>query len=644
MQSGKTAIFQRLCGDDSIEIPVKDSTEKLEEGRLEESGSRRGWFRRRVRGDVRIIDSPGTATLQARGSDEAVTRDALLRQSHATLLVVLDQKNMRRSLALALNAAEHSIPMVVAVNMKDEAERHGVHVDYALLESILGVDVVPTAATLDEGTSRLALSIRSARVPPRLVRFPSAIEEALALIEGLLEGVECSRRGLALMLLAGDRGARDMVREKLGEQRLRAVDDVVTRVRAASGLPIGVVITDAIYEAAGRLAAQVVREEIRSQGFLDRLGRWSYHPILGPVIALLVILAVYAWVGLLGGSLIVGSIEKYLFKGWLVPLLAMAVEPIPWAIVRDAFMDPDFGLVTTGIFLAFGVLMPAIFMYYFALALLTQSGYIPRLSILLDRLLRLVGLSGKGIVPMVMGLSCITVALVTTRTLETRKQRIIASLLLVLGMPCAPLLSVMLSLLGDMPWIAALAVFGTIAVQIIVAGVLANALIPGLEPDFLMVIPPLRVPALRPALRRSARQAYCFMKEAVPFFLAAAFALFVFDRLGGLALLERAASPIVGGLLGLPDEATQVFVRTFVRRESGAAELVHIRDRFDNLGIVVTLLVMTLLTPCVNAIIVLAKERGIRAAALIVGVVSMYALAVGGAVNHLCRILGITFT
>jgi ferrous iron transport protein B len=188
----------------------------------------------------------------------------------------------------------------------------------------------------------------------------------------------------------------------------------------------------------------------------------------------------------------------------------------------------------------------------------------------------------------------------------------------------------MLVILADMPISATLSVFGIIFTQTLVAGMLANRLVPGLQPDFVMVIPPMRVPKLRHALTRTVRQTWYFMREAVPFFLLASLVLFVFDRIGGLALLERISAPLMNDFLG--------------RRESGAAELDLLRGGFDNVQLVVTLLVMTFLTPCVNAMIVLAKERGLRTAAIIVGSISVYSILVGAAVTHVCRMLGVTFT
>lgn len=650
LQSGKSTLFRRLCGE--TDASLSGSSQTLVEGRIREQRLRGSSIGPRLRSllpgrraeGTLVVDSPGTATLFAQSQEEVVARDALLRGRPDVLVVVLDQKNMRRSLALALHAAEFGIPMVMAVNMRDEAIRHGIDVDYDELSARLGIEVVPMVAVEGEGVGRLLSALGRASVPKRLVRFPARLERALGEMERDLEGLPLSVRGVAQLLLARDRGAEALVRDELGDEVLEKAMRAARSARGRGGIPPGVELTDALYEEADRLARDVVHRWPRRMTVLDHVGRAAQHPVIGIVIAALVVAAMYLWVGRLGATIVVDAINAHVFEDWLVPLCNGLVAPIPSALVRDAIMDPDFGLVPTGLFLAFGLLMPVILFYYFALALLEQSGYLPRLSILLDRVFRLVGLNGKGVMPLVMGFSCITMAIFTTRMLDTKKQRIIASMLLMLGLPCAPLLSVMLVILGDLQPSATLVVFGIILMQILLAGIVANRLVPGMQPDFVMVVPPMRIPRLRHALSRSVRQTYYFMREAVPFFLLAAFVLFVFDRIGGLALLERAASPLMNGFLGLPDSAMQVFIKTFIRRESGAAELDLIRERFDSVQLVVTLLVMTFLTPCVNAMIVLAKERGVREAALIVGTISVYSLLVGGAINHALRFLGVTFT
>jgi len=533
--------------------------------------------------------------------------------------------------------------MVVALNMGDEAELLGFQVDTPLLEEELGVDVVKTVAVERLGIIKVARKLADPRLPKMRVELPEAVERALGLLEEMLSPLPVSPRGIALQLLTGDPTARRVIEQRLGSETLAEAEAVAENLQREFPRLLEVVITDLHYAEAERLAERAVSRQPGKRNLLDRFGRLAQQPLPGSAIAILVIALMYMFVGMLGATTVVDWLAAHVFDGWLTPLSNRLAQHVPWVIVRDAIVDTDFGLLPSGLFLAFGLVLPVLLFFYFAFAILQDSGYLARLSVLLDRLLRMVGLNGKGVLPLAMGFSCVTMALITTRMLESKRERTIASLLLMLGVPCAPLLSVMLVVLGDMPLSASLVVFGMIGTQMLVAGALANKLLPGRGADFLMEIPPMRIPRMRRVLHLTLRQTYHFMKEAVPYFMAASLALFVFDRLGGLVALERAAEPLIGAFLGLPDASLPVFIKTFIRREAGAAELADAGPLFDNVQLVVTMLVMTFLTPCVNAILVLFKERGAKVALSLLGLVFTYALAVGGFVNHACRWLGVTF-
>jgi ferrous iron transport protein B len=308
------------------------------------------------------------------------------------------------------------------------------------------------------------------------------------------------------------------------------------------------------------------------------------------------------------------------------------------------FVDPDFGILPTGVFLALGLVMPVLFCFYLVFGILESSGYLPRLSILLDKVFRKMGLNGKGVIPLVMGFSCVTMAILTTRLLDSKKEKNIATFLLLLGMPCAPLIAVMLVILDKMPFSATLTIFGIIFLQTFIAGFIANKILPGQGTPLIFEIPPMRFPKPVQVVKAATRKTYFFMKEAVPVFIFAALFVFLFERIGGLEILEKFLRPLTNNLMGLPEKSVQVFIKTIIRRESGAAELEHLSGVYNNLQLVVNLLVMTFLTPCINAIMVLFKERGNKTGAVIVFSVLIYAVLMGALVNHTCRALGITFT
>jgi len=657
MQSGKTSIFKELCGDRSYRIGIPLSSRKLSTGRLRPGGRMRSFLHGLVHPEsdsasghdsvcVNLLDTPGTSTLFVQGEEDMIVRDALIHMRPKALLVVADAKNLRRSLALLAHAAEFGLPTVIVVNMQDEALRYGISIDHGLLSSRLGISVIPATASEGMGISDIEKVLSNPSVPRKTLRFGAGIEKALNDIADLIKDLEngVSARGMATLLVSGDTAAVRLVKNRLGQDTARKVSEIAESINSELDLPFEVIANDAAHIAAGSLVEEVVTHTQRRRRYLDVIGTLSHHPLYGILIAAVVVILMYLFVGLLGATVVVDAVNTRIFEQWLVPLAGRLFEPVPWEFVTDALVDPSFGLVTSGLFLAFGLVMPVLFFFYFAFNILIESGYLPRLSILLDRVFRIIGLNGRGILPITMGFSCITMALITTRMLETRKERIIASFVLLLGTPCAPLLSVMLVILADMSIWASVTVFGIILIQSIAAGMIANRIIPGFTPDFIMQVPPMRIPKLKNIFKKTFRQTGLFLREAVPLFLLASFVIFIFQRAGLLDLVENAARPLIGGFLGLPDESVHIFIRTLIRRESGAAELNMLRGRFDNVQLVVTCLIMTFVTPCMNAIIVLMKERGVLRGFAIMITVSVYAFLVGAALNFVCRWTGVTFT
>jgi ferrous iron transport protein B len=250
------------------------------------------------------------------------------------------------------------------------------------------------------------------------------------------------------------------------------------------------------------------------------------------------------------------------------------------------------------------------------------------------------GLNGKAVLPMVLGLGCDTMATLTARILETRKERVIVTMLLALGVPCSAQLSVVLAMLGALSPVAALIWLGVVIGVIVLVGALAARVIPGRGSDFVLELPPLRVPRLGNIAIKTLARLEWYLKEAVPLFVLGTLILFVVDRLGWLALAERAVEPVVAGLLGLPREAAGVFLIGFLRRDFGAAGLYSLADqgRLAPEQILVAVVTITLFMPCIANFFMIVKERGWRTALAISGFVIPFALGVG-ALLHLALTL-----
>lgn len=636
MNVGKTCLFNALCGSNTNSMNMSGSTVKVEYGA--------------IRGTpFQALDTPGIYSIFSSNEEERICRDILLPGNTdgeiKGIIVVADAKNMRRSIAITLQFAEYGLPMLMVINMIDEASSRGITINTTRLSEQLGIDVCSTIAREGIGVRTVAAALNRMRVPNRLVTFPSPIETFLKNMEKVLINAQHHPRALGLLMLDHDRTTQDCIRHKFGPSMLKQLTTLGASCAPVGPLPFNITMTSLYNRQAERIAADVVSiEPPIKNSLIVTLGSLCTNLSTGIPIALIVLTLTYLFVGTFGATYLVDTINAKIFEQWLLPLCERLVAPIPYPFLRDMIIDPEFGLLPTGVFLALGLVLPVLLCFYIAFGFLEDSGYLPRFSLLLDKIFKKMGLNGKGVIPLVMGFSCITMAILTTRILDTKKERNIATMLLLLGSPCAPLLAVMLIVLDRMPFSATLTVFGIIFAQTFTVGWILNKLLPGRASALMMEIPPLRIPKPLPVLKMAFVKTFHFMKEAIPVFILASLVVFIFDRMGGLTKLEELASPMVHDFMGLPDKSVQVFIKTVIRRESGATELLHLKSAYTNVQLVINLLIMTFLLPCINSAIVVIKERGASTAAIMLSAVMVYAMMLGGALHFLFLWLGITFS
>jgi ferrous iron transport protein B len=245
------------------------------------------------------------------------------------------------------------------------------------------------------------------------------------------------------------------------------------------------------------------------------------------------------------------------------------------------------------------------------------------------------------VLPMVLGLGCDTMATLTTRILETPKERLIVILLLALGVPCSAQLTVVLAMLGGLSALA-LAIWALVVLSVLfLVGKLAAMVLPGRASDFVLELPPLRVPRPGNLLVKTLARIEWYLREAVPLFVLGTAVLFVADRLRWIGWIERAARPVVTGALGLPAETAPAFVIGFLRRDFGAAGLFDMarHGRIDPIQSLVAMVTITLFLPCIANFFMIVKERGWKTAGAIAAFVFPFAVAVGAALNLVLRAL-----
>jgi ferrous iron transport protein B len=611
-----------------------------------------------------VMDTPGTNNLLPMSEDEQVTRDILLSERGYVALQVCDAKNLRRGLLLALQLAEAAVPFALALNMADEAASRGISIDAERLSRELGVDVVPTVAVERKGVAALQAGLAHARSSPLRVRYDPGIEAALDEIEPLMPAGGIGPRALAVMALGGDESLRAHLAGRLAEADLARID--ATRRTLAARYPesLRYVIARQRLAAADRLHDAVVSRGGASaaSGLARRLGHWSTHPIWGLPVLAVVLFVAYEFVGVLGAGTLVDFMEDTVFGSWLVPWLADAVRwAVPWdglerflvgpagvpAGEHGGFLVGKYGLVSMGLAYGVAIVLPIVTTFFIAFSILEDSGYLPRLAVMLNKVFKRMGLNGKAVLPMVLGLGCDTMATMTARIMETRKERVIVTLLLALGVPCSAQLAVIFAMTAGLSTAATIWFGGAIVVVIFLVGWLAAKVLPGRGSDFMLELPPLRIPQASNITVKTLARIEWYLREALPLFLVGTLILWVLDRFGGLAVLERAAAPVVVGLLGLPKEAAAAFILGFLRRDYAAAGLFQHFEPYMKAGtmtwemevqVTVALVTITLFVPCIANFFMILKERGWRTGLAMTAFILPFSFGVGAIVNQLMRL------
>jgi ferrous iron transport protein B len=295
---------------------------------------------------------------------------------------------------------------------------------------------------------------------------------------------------------------------------------------------------------------------------------------------------------------------------------------------------------------AIAIILPVVVTFFTLFGILEDSGYLPRLAVMLHRTFRRMGLNGKAVLPMVLGLGCDTMATLTTRILESTKERVIVTTLLALGVPCSAQLGVIMAMLGRLSMTAAVIWFGVTLATIFLVGYLASKIVRGESSDFVIEIPPMRVPRVSNIAIKVLARTEWYLKEAVPLFVVGTLLLYILDATHMLSVIQRVLAPLVVGGLGLPAEAANAFVIGFLRRDYGAAGLFAMQrgGALNANQTVIALTVISLFIPCVANLLVMIRERGMRSALAIAGFIVVYAFGIGLLMNAAFRFFSVTLT
>lgn len=621
---GKSVIFQHLTGQRVAVSNYPGTTVEVARGAV------------RSLPETSLVDTPGVITFPPHSDDEQVTARVLLNEPLQAILQVGDAKNLRRTLQLTVQLAEMEQPLVLALNMMDEAKARGVVISESLLSEHLSVPVVPTTAVRGQGVDTLLEKIQTAPAPQFRLTYPAEIEAAVASISARIEDCPISPRALALLWLSGDQVSGDWLRTHLSPAEFSQVEAISLVAQRAFQEPLSTLIQNTRLEYVERIAQSVIMDSgTRRTSFSEWLGRMTTHPVWGLGILALVLYSLYWFVGILGASILVGFLEEQVFGEVINPAVTTWIQNlIPVPILAD-FLVGSYGQWTMGVTYALALILPIVTTFFLAFGVLEDSGYLPRLAALSNRFFQALGLNGKAVLPMVLGLGCVTMATVTTRVLENRRERLLVTLLLALAVPCSAQLGVVMGMLAGVSFSATLIWSGVILLVLMAVGWLAARLMPGERSSLLVELPPLRLPQFSNVALKTLARLEWYIKEVVPLFLLGAALMFILDRTGILKTLIHLGEPLVTGWLGLPAEASAAFLMGFLRRDFGATGLFLMQSQglLSPVQVVVSMVTITLFIPCIASVMMIAKERSWKTALGMLVFIIPLAFLVGGVLN-----------
>lgn len=574
---GKSALFTRLTGVHTTVSNYPGTTIAFKAG-FTRAGTER----------LEVLDTPGTYSLQYHNEAEKVAAELV---AGADLIVsVVDATNLERNLMLTMQLLELGKPLIVVLNMMDDATHKGITIDVPALQEFLRTPVIPTVAVSGDGIRELVacMAVLTTRLnTPGGPEFPRIQPHSAA--------------------------------EKWADL--------------------------------GRLLPRVQSLEGRRHTFLESLQDLSVHRVYGWIFAAVVLVVMFAVVRVVGESLINWVFDPF-FQGVYLPLmerLSHLLEPAPLlrhlliGVPIDGKIDfiQSLGMLTTGLYVEVAMVLPYLLAFYLALSLLEDIGYLPRLGVVLDAAMHRIGLHGFSVIPVLLGLGCNVPGILATRSLETREQRFVACTLISIGVPCVSLQAMVVKLVGEQGLQYVLLIYLFLALVVLLLGVILKHTMHAFLPELLLEMPPYRQPNVRLTVLKLYHRSKGFLFEATPLILGGILLMNVLDYFRVFDAIARVTGPVVRGLWGLPDSAILPIVMGFLRKDVAAGLLVPLQLSLPQLMTACTLLSLTF--PCVATFVVLFSELGWRDTLKTLAIMLVTSVVLGAAAHvifeRLCRVL-----
>lgn len=624
---GKSVVFSKLTGVSAISSNYPGTTVEFLEGKVNHKGQR-----------IDIFDLPGTYGLSGASEDEKVATKLLTEREPDCVVVVADATRLEPSLVLAFQIIELGYRTIMLLNQMDVArKRHTI--DVVRLSEILGIPVIPSVAISGEGLDDL---IEAIAAPPQRrsdfkVRYDSHIE---GMLERLIPQIKTydlpnPKRGSLLKLLEGNAYFSTFF-----DDEIKALtENEVYEFRQEHGEDIEVHMNRDRYGEAGKIISEVVGKIPRQLSRRERISELTLKPWPGIPLMLVVLSAVFICLVFIGSAMETFLVTIYTdatagFFSWLAGAIGGQIGS---SIAN--------GLNLTLMSIA-AIVIPYILLFYLVLAMLEDSGYLPRVVILLDGLTQKLGLTGRSIIPMIVGTGCNVPAILSTRVLGSRRERLILSTIIILAVPCGAQTVVILGTIGTYGGLGYVAViYGILVGLILLSGWVMHRTMAD-EPIGLMIeVPELAVPQLDNVLEKTYHRVKEFFVVAFPILLVTSLVLELLMEYGVMGALVDPFSWLTVGLLGLPAVTIIALLFGIMRKEMSLQLLVVLFGTADFITVMtvdqmfVFALVMATYIPCASAFSVMFKEFGVKDTAKVTLGSITISFLIGGAANFILHLI-----
>ena len=618
--TGKSQIFNNLTGEYTLVANYPLTTVEMKRTRCRIGDEQ-----------YEVIDTPGLHCLYIHSEEELIVRDMIFKEVPDVIIQCIDANQLRQSLILTADLLELQIPLIISLNAIDETAKRGVSIDSAKLSRLLGVPVVESITVNGLGTRELKDAIGKARRGSWALQYSKIIEDGISDVTSELPAEMNFKRKAAILLLLEDPFLTDYLTEEYGREQVARLKGLADRIRRQFKGNFGLAVNKRRSQWVAETAEDATGKQKMTPGrFSMVFGRLSRHPVFGIPILAFFLVTTYLLV-----THVAGFLDRKLSAVLLDPVIEYVNGLVPSGSWNE-FLVGDYGILTLGLFNAIVTILPILSVFFLMFGFLEDIGYLPNLCILTKRVFEKIGLTGKAIMPLVLGFGCKTMATLATRGLRSRKEKFIAIYLIAFALPCSAQMGVDMAIFGRIGFKAFMIGYGALVIIELCAGFVLNKVIKDEEKSFfLQELPAIRIPSPKAIVTKTYYRLYWFLKEAIPIFIIAAVVLFLFDKTGILELTKKIMSPVVEGWLGLPRDIVDVLILAAARHEAAAALTLKMVDSgaLNYVQCIVTVVITTMFVPCFANIVAMCKQMGIKTGIAIAVAINISAFILAGILN-----------